>query len=271
MRNPRDYRAGVRLLAAALLTLGASSAGQAAPTAATVEAIDACMRANIPPALQIRQFSLNAVDHNGAGRLMKGRLYAIRDNGLLRTMLRIDSPPDLRGAAYLLREGEAAQQDAMYVYLPALNKVRRIMGGTQDNPLFGTDLSYADLKQISHAFSGGQIELEKTDKIDGRDTYILGLIPDASQQSRYSRIRTWVDRESCVALRAEFIADGQARKRYSASAKDLLKAGPHWYVAKGVMEDLGEHSRTQLSIDGVATSDALPDLYFNPRSFYLGN
>jgi len=191
MRNPRDYRAGVRLLAAALLMLGASSAGQAAPTAATVEAIDACMRANIPPALQIRQFSLNAVDHNGAGRLMKGRLYAIRDNGLLRTMLRIDSPPDLRGAAYLLREGEAAQQDAMYVYLPALNKVRRIMGGTQDNPLFGTDLSYADLKQISHAFSGGQIELEKTDKIDGRDTYILGLIPDASQQSRYSRIRTW--------------------------------------------------------------------------------
>ena len=141
--------------------------------AGTVEAIDACMRANIPPALQIRQFSLNAVDHNGAGRLMKGRLYAIRDNGLLRTMLRIDSPPDLRGAAYLLREGEAAQQDAMYVYLPALNKVRRIMGGTQDNPLFGTDLSYADLKQISHAFSGGRIELEKTDKIDGRDIWPL--------------------------------------------------------------------------------------------------
>jgi len=254
-----------------MLGAGQALAANKADAEATVASIDACMRANIPPALQIKQFSLNSVDHSGASRQMKGRLFAMRDEGLLRTMLRIDTPADLRGAAYLLREGKAQEQDAMYIFLPALNKVRRIMGGTQDSPLFGTDISYADIKQISHAFSGGAVELEAREKIDGRDSYRLALKPDAEQQSHFSQIRTWVDRESCVALRAEFIADNQVRKRYSAAAKDLRKSGSHWYVSKGTMEDLGQHSHTELSIDGVSGSDALPDVYFNPRSFYLGN
>lgn len=256
---------------ACLLLFGCAQVG-AADTAPvpTVEAIDACMRANIPPALQIKQFTLNSTDRNGASRQLKGRLFAIRDDGLLRTMLRIDAPGDLRGAAYLLREGKAKEQDAMYIFLPALNKTRRIMGGTQDNPLFGTDISYADIKQISHAFSGGQVLLEKIEPVDKRDTYVLALTPDAAQQSRFAQIRTWVDKESCVALRADFIADQQVRKRYSASAQDLKKNGTRWYVSKGTMQDLVEHSQTELIIDGFISSDGLSDLYFNPRSFQLG-
>ncbi|MDB5971783.1 MAG: hypothetical protein JWQ90_4233 [Hydrocarboniphaga sp.] len=261
-------RHGLASLLMMLFGSGAIAAGNAA--APSVEAIDSCMRANIPPALQIKQFTLNSTDRNGASRQLKGRLFAIRDEGLLRTMLRVDAPADLRGAAYLLREAKAKEQDAMYIFLPALNKTRRIMGGTQDNPLFGTDISYADIKQISHAFSGGHVVLEKTEQIESRDTYVLKLTPDAAQQSRFAEIRTWVDRESCVALRAEFIADQQVRKRYSASAKDLKKSGSRWYVSKGTMEDLSEHSHTELSIDGVIGSDGLSDLYFNPHSFQLG-
>lgn len=241
------------------------------PATPTVESIDECMRANIPPALQIKQFTLNSTDRNGASRQLKGRLFAIRDDGLLRTMLKIDAPADLRGAAYLLREGKLKEQDAMYIFLPALNKTRRIMGGTQDNPLFGTDISYADIKQISHAFSGGKVVLEKTEPLDKRDAYVLVLTPDAAQHSRFAQIRTWVDKQTCVALRADFIADQQVRKRYSASAKDLKQNGTRWYAAKGTMEDLSEKSHTELSIDGVSSSDSLSDMYFNPRSFQLGN
>jgi hypothetical protein len=254
-----------------LLMLAALPAGAAdKPAAASVEAIDACMRANIPPSLQIKQFTLNSIDRNNASRQLKGRLFAIRDEGLLRTMLKIDAPSDLRGAAYLLREGKAHDQDAMYIFLPALNKTRRIMGGTQDNPLFGTDISYADIKQISHAFGGGKVVLEKTEQVESRDTYVLKLTPDATQQSKFAEIRTWVDKETCVALRADFIEDQQVRKRYSASAKDLQKSGTRWFVSKLKMEDLAEHSHTELTIDGVNGSDAVSDVYFNPRSFYLG-
>jgi hypothetical protein len=265
-------RRGLASLLLMMIALFASPPSPAAdkPSSPTVESIDECMRANIPPALQIKQFTLNSTDRNGANRQLKGRLFAIREDGLLRTMLKIDAPADLRGAAYLLREGKE-QQDAIYIFLPALNKTRRIMGGTQDNPLFGTDISYADIKQISHAFSGGKVVLEKTEAVEQRDTYVLVLTPDAVQQSRFAQIRTWVDKQTCVALRADFIADQQVRKRYSASAKDLKQNGTRWYVAKGTMEDLTEKSHTELSIDGVNSSDKLSDTYFNPRSFQLGN
>ena len=252
--------------AALLLVAGAASAGEPA----TVATIDACMRANIPPSLQIKPFTLNSTDRNGATRTLRGRLYLLRENELLRSVLRVESPLDLRGASYLLREGSAGAQDAMYVFLPALNKTRRIMGGSQDAPLFGTDLSYADLKQISHAFSGGAVELEGSEQLDTRDTWKLKLTPDPVQQSRYAEVRAWIDHTSCVALRADFIEGSAVRKRYLAAAADLRRAGSSWYAAKMQMRDLAGGSHTELLIDGVA-SERLPVGLFNPHSFQFGN
>ena len=41
--------------------------------------------------------------------------------------------------------------------------VRRITGGQLDGQLWGTDLSYNDLKQLQNAFSGSQVTLEPLD------------------------------------------------------------------------------------------------------------
>lgn len=259
-----------RTLAAALACAAlAGFAGRAGAADAQVVQIQQCMRANVPPALQIKRLVLEAVDRNGGKRTMKGRLYALREDGLLRSMIKLDEPVDMRGAAYLMRESRNAAEDEMYVFLPALNRVRRIVGGTQDNALFGTDISYADIKQINHAFTGGEVTLEKTVKNQERDAWVLLLKPAPEQQSRFAQIRTWVDQKTCVALKAEFIDASGVRKRFTAPAAALKQAGPHWYVAEALMEDLSAKSSTRLLVTGVTSSDDLPDRYFNPRSFHL--
>lgn len=237
----------------------------------SVAEIESCMRANVPAAMQVREFSLNSIDKNGGERKLQGRLFAARENGQLRSMMKIDVPLDLRGAAYLLREGKPGEQDAMYVFLPALNKTRRIVGGTQDAPLFGTDISYADIKQIHSAFVGGAIKLEKIETYEKRESVVLMLTPDAQQQSQFSSIRSWVDRQSCVPLKVEFIGEQQVRKRYTVKPADLRQAGPHWYASKALMEDIGGGTRTQIELSGVKSLESLANNYFNPRSFQLAN
>ncbi len=239
------------------------------PKLADAQAVDACMRANIPQALQIRQLSLSTTDGNGQNRVLRGRVYATRDKGLLRSMLKLEAPLDMKGAAYLLREARG-EADAMYAFLPALNKAKRIVGGSQQSPMFGTDISYADLRQISQAFGGGQVMMEAPQSIDGREVYVLALKPDPAQQSQYSMIRAWVDVKTCVALRADFVADKTVRKRYSASAADLRQSLTHWYAAKSAMEDLVSHSRTELIVEGIVSGDHLANTYFDPSTFYLG-
>src|SRR5687767_12494988 len=80
--------------------------------------IQNCMRANIPETVRIQTIEVTAIDRTGGERLLKGRLYGTREKQLVRVMMRVESPQDLAGAAYLVRE--AQKSDEMYIYLPAI-------------------------------------------------------------------------------------------------------------------------------------------------------
>ena len=242
---------------------------QAARAGAAEDKLLACMRANLPPTLRIQEFELTTVDRKGEKRLLKGRLFAKREKELLRAMLKLSAPADVSGAAYLVREGEKA--DEMYVFLPALNKVRRIMGGAGDGPLFGTDLSYADIKQVQNAFSGSTPKIDGKEKIDNRPVTVVGVVPTPESASRYSRIRAWIDDASCVALKVDFMEGAAPRKRLTAPVAAIAKAGEYWYVNESTMTDLKLGTRTQLKITGVKSGEDLANRYFDSRNFFLGN
>jgi hypothetical protein len=180
-------------------------------------------------------------------------------------MVKIKAPVDLNNAAYLVREGK--ERDDMFIYLPALNRVRRIMGGSADSPLFGTDLSYNDIKQVQNAFSGGPVKMEKADTIDARPVNVLAMTPSAAQ-SNYSLIRAWIDQKTCVALKVEFYEGATARKRLTLPSKSLKQAGSNWYASEALMEDLRSKSHTTLKITGLSNVDKLSERYFNSTTFY---
>lgn len=266
----RILKAGRR---ASLLMLSLCAILPAAPTMAAgdsnIERVLTCMRANIPQTLQIKEVELIATDRGGATRQMRGRLYATREAERLRANIKIEAPPDLAGAAYLLRERENG--DEMYVYVPALNKVRRVTGAGVDGALWGTDLSYGDVKQLHNAFTAGQTQYAGAGTLNGRPVHLLSARPAPDQPSRFGLVRTWIDQKSCVALKAEFLEGQAVRKRLLVDPKDLKQSGPHWYAAAAQMSDLQAGTQTVLKVLGVSAGTDLSGRYFNPATFYLGN
>lgn len=258
MNHTRAVGLGIWMMAAA-----AAHAGPAEDKLMT------CMRANIPPTLRIQEFQLTSVDRKGEKRAMQGKLFAKREGDLLRAMLKLTSPTDVNGAAYLIREGEKA--DEMYVFLPAINRTRRIVGGAGDGPLFGTDLSYADIKQVQNAFAGSSPKIEGKEKIENRAATILGVAPTPESGSKYSRIKAWIDDESCVAVKVEFLEGTTVRKRLQAGPGAVAKSGTYWYINDSTMTDLKLGTRTQLKITGVKSGEELAQRYFDSRNFFLGN
>lgn len=248
-------------------------AGFALPARAadSIESIVACMRANLPTAVQVRDFQLVSTDKTGSTRTLSGRVYARLENELINAMMRIEQPSDLRGAAYLVREAKTDRDEEMYIYLPALQKVRRVTGGMKESSLFGTDLSYADIKQITYAFTGETLKLDKADTFESRPAWLLSMAPDPAHGPRFDRVQAWIDQKTCMVLKAEFLQDGIVRKRFISSAKFLTQSGPHWYVSEGRVEDVQEKTHTDLRILGVTSEKELADRLFNPRVFYLGN
>ncbi len=246
--------------------------GPAPVVDAKAEPIVSCMRANVPKTVQIKDVELTARDRSGGERLLRGRLHATNEKDRIRAMLKIGAPPDLAGAAYLVREGMKEAADEIYVFVPALNKVRRVTGGNIDGPLWGTDLSYSDLKQIQNAFfNDGGVKHEGRGEIEKAPVDILYFTPRPGEASRYSGIRTWVEQKSCIALKAEFFEGTVLRKRLTGSPKDLMQSGPHWYLGTTTVADLKEGTQTRIKVTGVSAGKDLADRYFNPGTFYVGN
>lgn len=248
-----------------LSILFSASASAADPA---VDKIIECMRANIPQTIRIQDFEITTIDRAKGQRILRGRLYAKNDKGLVRSTIKIVAPPDLANAAYLIREGK--EKDDMFVYLPALNKARRITGSNADGALFGTDLSYSDIKQLHNAFSGGAVKLEKADVLEGRPVKVLSMVPRADAQSRYSLVRTWVDDQTCLGLKAEFHEGATVRKRLTINSKKLQQSAGNWYPAESEMLDVKQGTLTKIKITGVTSDGKLSDTLFNNASFYIG-
>lgn len=255
-----------------LAALGLAMAQSVLAAAPTLDSVQKCMRANIPKTVQIKDIEVSATDRTGGSRTLRGRLYGNTQDGRLRAMMRILEPSDLAGAGYLLREAKTEGGiDEMYVYVPALSKVRRITGAAIDGSLWGTDLSYADVKQIQNAFSGSSAKLEGAAEIDKRPVHLVSFVPAKGQETRFTLIRTWVDQQTCVPIKVEFMEGNAASKRMTVKPSDLKQADKLWYASQAVMSDLRQNTSTHLKVVGVSHDGKLADRLFNPATFYVGN
>lgn len=229
-----------------------------------------CMRANIPPTVRIQTVEVRAWDRGGGERTLKGKLYGTREKDRVRVMMRIESPQDLAGASYLVREGQ--KSDEMYLYLPAVKKVRRITGASLDGQLWGTDLSYNDVKQLQNAFAGAAVVREPGEaKIEQRPVTVLSFTPRKEDGSRYRSVRTHVDQQTCVALKVEFLEPAGVRKTLTVKPADLRQSGLHWYAGEAEIRDLKNGTHTRVKVLGVTSGDKLAGRYFHPQTFYLGH
>lgn len=253
----------MRALTVLGLLLACAPAGAAAPDLAGVVA---CMRANLPEAVRVQTIELTAFDSAGAGRVLKGRVFGRRERERAQVMARIESPPDLSGAAYLVREAEP--RDEVYIYLPSVNRVKRVAGGGSGR-LWGTDFSPAEFALVQNAFDASTLRLIGSGELQGRAVHRLALTPrpEPGEAPPYDAVSLLVDQDSCVLLQAEFSRSGVVRKRLSVPAAQLQTAGGRWYPGEALLEDLKERTRTRLRVVGVRYEEKLAARFFHPQQF----
>ena len=260
-----------------LLTLLAAAPAQAAQADPAADKVLSCMRANMPNTLRVRDIELVTTEKDGAARILRGRLFAMREKrnkgeGPLRVNLRIDYPENLAGASYLVRETDDYLNEGMYVYLPSVKRVRRVTGTFADGALMGTNFSYDDFKQIESVFADASVTVETSGEVDRRPAHVLRVKPrpatDAAPGSRYTSVRAWVDKEACIPMKVEFFEGEKVRKQLSAPPGSLRQADKYWYLPTVEMLDTRSGSKTILRILGVSSSDKVAAGYFDPQLFY---
>ena len=233
----------------------------------------ACMRANVPMSPRVQDVEFVTSDQAGTSGVLKGRLYVSSEKSSsgarhTRSMLHVNAPPSLAGAAYLIREKDGDQRDGMYVYLPSVKRVRRVTGSIADGGLMGTSFSYADFKQLQNSFGDVRVEREGTGEIDKRAMHVVTFTSRHPDDGGYSLVRAWIDFQTCTPLKAEFYEGKSIRKRMTSPVASLKQSGTHWYASIVEMTDLKDSKRSTLRVLDVTQEKEVPGSYFDPKTFY---
>lgn len=234
-----------------------------------------CMRSKVPPQLSIKSLELTSFDRTGGERTLRGRMYMGRKAGadgkeMISAALYIDLPVELKGAAYLVQETDDYLRDGMFVYLPAVKRVRRITGTFADGALMGTNFSYFDFKQLQGAFSDLAARHEGSAEINGRKAHVLAYTVLEGTETRYTGARVWVDQEACVVVKGEFYEGARLVKTFTSLPGALRQADGVWYLSEIEMRESGAGTRTVARIGKLDSKGAIPSRYFNPNAFHLG-
>ncbi len=233
----------------------------AASEAGTTEAeIAACVQRNAPQSDSIRAVRISSKDRTGEERETLIKIYSRpQEDGLRRVSVEFIEPEDLKGASFLMLEREGPNE--MYFRTAKDAKAKRVSGAARSLGLFGSDITYEDFEHLM-AFRRPEESKRLPDETHrDREVYV---VETRSADSSYDRIVTSIDKERCVALRAELYEKGKGlRKELSVNPNRVLKRGAVWVPQVAVMTDLRDGTSTMFLIDSTEQDVAMDDSLFS--------
>lgn len=182
-------------------------------------------------------------------------------------MVRFTSPPDIKGTVTLLVE-HSDKDDDIWVYLPALKKVRRLVSSNKKDSFVGTDFSYGDV--IGYKVAEWEHRLLPDETIDGHACYVIESTPKSDTvkgNSGYSKRKTWIAKESFVALQGEiWDLSGQPLKTFAAAdVKAVDPARGRWQPMRLEAKNTQTGHKTVIRFEGFKANQGVKDEFFTTR------
>ena len=226
--------------------------------------VEACIRRNAPQATAIQDIRLRSQGPMFEEKILTAKVYwkhlADGNSDLLAVF---DEPEDISGSRLLFLEKKP--ENEIYLYMPALFKVRRITSGRISSSMYGMDFSYEDFQWLYNMLSTAHSEQRADVAVDGEPMYVLAVVPAQASGSKYEEVLSYFDKKSCVIRKVEFYGDERKlRKVLSADPAAVKRVSgilvPHVFR----MRDLKKNSETELTVTRVDIDPPIPDTVFDP-------
>lgn len=182
-------------------------------------------------------------------------------------MTRFLSPPDVKGTVSLLIE-HAEKDDDIWIYLPALKKVRRLVSNNKKDSFVGTDFSYADV--IGYKVGEWNYKLLKEELVEGQPCYVIEALPksDAIKTSNgYSKRIGWLRKDNLMTVKMDFWDEaGQLLKTSTYNDIQLVdKPRGKWQAMRLEASNVQTGHRTVIKFDNFKANQQVKDEFFTTR------
>lgn len=211
------------------------------------------------------------VSRGGEKRPRQLKSWRLDGSETRHTLLRFVAPADLRATALLTHDHIGPDyDDDQWIYLPALQSLKRVAQADQRTSFMGSDFSYADLtrqerSRYTYRFVGG----------DGADgSWSIEALPDAKELARtgYRRSVLEVRKDNFVVVTAHHeIADSSRVKKFEVNRLEQIDG--IWVALETEMSTWEQDTvlhRTRMRLSNLRLNTAVDEGMFRPNRIARG-
>lgn len=166
-------------------------------------------------------------------------------------------PADVNKTVFMVWK-HIESDDDRWMYLPALDLVKRIAAADERTSFVGSDFFYEDVSGRNPSEDNHEL-LEVTDNY-----YVLKSTPKDPDVVEFSYFKSYIHKDSFIPVSIEFY-DKRGEKYRVASAEKVETIQGYPTVTQGKMQDLKSGSHTVLSYSSVEYDIGLPEDIFTER------
>jgi len=164
---------------------------------------------------QISNMEMILINKSSQKKVRKLRtLKQITDN-VTKSILFFNYPLDVKGSGFLTYDySDMVIDDEQWLYLPALQKTKRIVSSERSKSFMGSDFTYGDMKK--HEINNYTYKILKSLKVNGHDTWVIEALPinhKVIEETGYTKSILFVQKDIYFIVRAVyFLKEGKKRK-----------------------------------------------------------
>lgn len=171
--------------------------------------------------------------------------------------LYFEKPADVRKMAYLVWK-HIDKDDDRWLYLPALDLVKRIAASDKRTSFVGSHFYYEDV-------SGRSITLDKHELAgENEKYYILNNIPEQPDNVEFSSYKIWIDKKTFMPMKAEYL-DKNEKKYRVMEVIEMKEIQGFPTVTKSKMSDLNSGGHTIMKFSDIEYDIGIPENIFTER------
>lgn len=194
------------------------------------------------------------------------QMVVFRANGAkgeVSTLIRFTDPADIQGTGLLTLDAADGSTN-QWIYLPAMQRVRRVDSNRQGGRFVNSDYYFEDLKDRKPAADNHRII--SREKVGSTTCEVLESMPAQPDNSVYLKRLSWIDPRSLLPLRMDFFERQADKPSKRLLVTRIEQIQGYWTVMDSTLTDLESGHQTRLNVDKVVYDRRLPASLFTSRA-----
>lgn len=212
------------------------------------------------------ELSMTLINRQGEQRVRELSQYVKNTPGADKKIMFFRTPADVKGTSFMNWSYTNGKDDDQWIYLPALNRTKRISSDGKGDYFMGSDFTYDDLGDRHPDEDSHQLLREEI--VQGKACYVVESKPK-EEDYMYSKIISWIMKDNLIGLKREFYDEnGDLLKTLTIHEYDQVDG--YWTILKTEMKNVQKNHKTVMEFTNVQFNQGIPDSRFTERSMTMG-